>query len=265
MVNDSKYFYLSGLISFIFFSLVAITFIYLIVIQDKIKTFALKKDSFISISLNNIDTSKIDTKKPVKKLKPKPTINKKPKEIKKIESKKLESELKTTPDVKKSPSLSNMFSQVKTKKITHKTKKPIKKIDTKRIASLTKRIHTTKTTSKSEANKKIEQLDLEEKITEVGGESVSRAPEVDEYLAKVHSFVYSNFHPSTQSANQMAKVRIWLSSSGKMSEFKILVSSPDALLNSEIDSLRQRLETMMFPIHPDNKATVIDIILKAKE
>jgi len=264
MVNDSKYFYLSGLISFIFFSLVAITFIYLIVIQDKIKTFALKKDSFISISLNNIDTSKFDTKKPIKKLKPKPTINKNPKEIKKKEIK-VESELKTTPDVKKTPSLSNMFSQVKTKKITHKTKKPIKKIDTKRIANLTKRIHATKTTAKSEANEKIEQVDLKEKKSEVGGESVSRAPEVDEFLAKVHSFVYSNFHPSTQSANQMAKVRIWLSSSGRMSEFKVLVSSSDISLNSEIDSLRQRLENMNFPIHPENKATVIDIILKAKE
>jgi len=264
MVNDSKYFYLSGLISILFFSFVVVLFVYMIVIQDKVKTFALKKDSFISISLNNIDTSKFDTKKPVKKLKPKPTINKKPKEIKKKELK-VESELKTTPDVKKTPSLSNMFSQVKTKKITHKSKKPIKKIDSKRIASLTKRIHTTKTTAKSEANKKIEQLDLEEKITEVGGESVSRAPEVDEFLAKVHSFVYSNFHPSAQSANQMAKVRIWLSSSGRMSEFKILVSSSNGAFNSEIDLLRQRLENMNFPIHPDNKATVIDIILKAKE
>ena len=264
MVNDTKYFYASGFISFLVFACVAFLFVYVIVMQDTIKTFALKKDNFISISLNNIDTSKVDTKKPKKKIQPKPTINKKVKQAKKKEIK-VEKPLKTTPEMKKSPSVSNMFSQVQTKKLSHRAKKPIKKIDTKRIASITKRIHTTKTTSKSEAVQKIEKLDLQEKITEVGGEAVSRAPEVDVFLAKVHSFVYSNFHPSAQSANNSAKVRIWLSKTGVMSEFKILASSSDTLLNSEIARLKERLLTLNFPIHPDNKAIVIDIILKAKE
>ena len=263
MVNDTKYFYLSGLISFLLFFTVIFLFIYTIVMQDKIKTFALKKDTYVSISLNTIDTSKIknDTKKPIDKIKPKPTTNKKPKEKK---SEKVDKP-KPSPDVKENRSASNLFSKVKTKQIAHKGKKIIKKFDAKKLNTINKRITTAKASEKTDASEKLEKLDLQEKISEVGGQSVSRAPEVDVYFAKVHAFVYSNFHPNAQSANQIAKVRINLSSSGKMSDFKVLVLSSDESLNEEIERLRQRLLRLTFPQHPDNKAIDIDIILKAKE
>ena len=265
MVNDSKYIYISGLISLSFFSLIVTLFVYMILMQERIKTFAMKKDTFVSISLSAIDTSVRDNKKPTKKAVKK--ISKPKAKPKKTPTKPAvkKSAIKSTPTPKKAPSISNLFSEVKTAKITHKAKKKIKKIDTKRITHITKRINTTHVTKRSDAKKRLSELQLQESIQLASGMSQSRSPDVDKYLAKVHAFIYDNFHPSQQSANQSAKVRIWLTSSGTMSDFKVLVSSSDAMLNEEVAFLREKLSKMQFPLHPDNRATVIDIIVKAKE
>ncbi len=248
--RNDYYFYLSGAISFAIFGLVITLFFILVLSSDKVKSYALKKDKYIAVSidLSSMRPSPNDTKKPAPKPVVKPKSAPKPAEPP-----------KTVPDV------SSLFSEVWTKKITPKATERPKKIDAKRLSAIEKRIKTTTSKKSDIASKRVKELELVRPAAELVGSSGSSASEVNEYLAKIQAFVYGHFYPPVNSEGNSAKVRIWLDAYGHLSDFKVLARSGSNAFNDEVDSLKGRLKSLLFPKHPKSESITIDIILTAKE
>ena len=76
---------------------------------------------------------------------------------------------------------------------------------------------------------------------------------------------YNNFSPPAGSQGNFAKVKIKLSSDGRLLYYAVVSYSGNSGLNSEVDWLKDRLKRISFPKHPDNKDTVLEFILTAKE
>lgn len=248
--RNDYYFYLSGAISFALFFLVILLFSVIVFSSDKVKTYALKKDNYVAVSIN-LPTEKQspnDTKKPA----PKPVV--KPKSA--------PEPTEAPPPV---PDVSSLFSDVWTQKIAPKPGKEQKKIDAKRLSAIEKRIETKKSKKSDIASQKIKSLELVRPSVEVVGRSGSSASEVNEYLAKIQAFVYGHFYPPVNSEGNSAKIRIWLNASGSMTEYRVMAASGSNAFNDEVDALKKRLADIAFPRHPKGKSIVIDIILTAKE
>ncbi|NOQ30969.1 MAG: hypothetical protein GQ570_07605 [Helicobacteraceae bacterium] len=251
MANNDRYFYISGFISLIFIFFVVFLFAYMLIASNKIRSFALKKDNYIAISLNIApSTSKAFTQKSKNRVKP---------ERKKEEISEKIAKLKTQ-------DISSLFSSVKTQKVKQKPKKPKKVVDLKRLASLSKRIKTSTKNDVEKISKKVKKLKLSKSSVEVSSASASSsATHVDEYLAKIQVFVYNNFYPPASTEGSSAKIRIWLNENGKLSDFRILAKSNNSSFNEEVELLKERLNSLTFPRHPRLEKSVIDIILTAKE
>ncbi len=248
--NDS-YFYLSGAISFGLFFLFSALFALMLIKSDQVKSYALKKDDYIAVSINLPvkKPSRNDTKKPS----PKPVVKPKPVEPPKAEAP------QTVTDV------SSLFSDVWTQKVSSKPKKKVIKVDSKRLSAIEKRIKTTKTEKSLAASQKIKKLDLKRPSAELVGSSSSSASEVNEYLARIQAFVYEHFYPPMNSEGNSAKIRIWLDRFGRMKDYRVLAPSGSPSFNSEVDVLKKRLKSVNFPRHPKREAITIDIILTAEE
>ena len=115
--RNDYYFYLSGALSFALFGMVIMLFAYMVLGDNKVKSYALKKDNYIAVSINLSPQKKSqeDRKKPSPKPVSKPKSEPKPAE-----------EPQTSTDV------SSLFSDVWTQKISTKPTKKQKKIDAKR-------------------------------------------------------------------------------------------------------------------------------------
>lgn len=231
--NNSEYFYLSGLISFGMFFMFIGVFLTMMLKSDKIKQFAINKDTFISISIDP------------PKSKPK---NKKV--VKEIEKKILKQVI--DPVDSQEFDIDDMFSDVQTKDVKIHKEEP-KRIDAKRLQAINKKILTTK-------ENKIEKI---EQIKEV--KSKSSALEVNEYFARIQSTVYESFFPPKNSQGHTVKAVIELNSLGKVLDFRILTYSANSSLNEECDKIKERLLGINFPINPDNLSGSYIIKLTAKE
>jgi protein TonB len=254
MDKNNFYFYISGFISLLLFIFFSTLFVISIILSKKNDSFAIKKDNYISVSIDmpKIETSSI--KKNVESLK---EIDKKivvkdeaPKESTKVEEKKVRN-------------VEDLFSQVWTKDIkkTQEIKKPtndkrvldeiqkkIKKSDSNRAESISQKIMSMDTTKRENENSK-----------------ASTATEVNEYLAKIQALVYQYFKPPENSQGNSVTAVIELSSMGKVIDFRILTYSDNEALNRECDNIKERLLNVLFPENPSGRSSLHKVKLISKE
>ncbi|RUM64546.1 MAG: hypothetical protein DSZ03_04095 [Sulfurimonas sp.] len=256
MVNNSKYFYLSGLLSLSLFALFLVLFITIVLQQEKLKQFALKKDNYISVSINldalSQKTFKKEPKKEQKKPQPKKEIKK---EIPKVENKPVPVPKPAPP--KPVPNLSDLFATVEAAKVVPK-KEAEPDIDKKLLAKLAKPTEKKEVTQDNTASSIIKKI-------EITSESASTSPDVNEYLAKIQAIIYEQFFPPMNSAGESAVISIRLDQFGKLVVYRVLRYSGDDLFNAEVDRLERRLKRLTFVKHPEGKTERIKIILTSQE
>ena len=245
--NHERYFFLSGLISlslFVFFLFLAG---YNLIFSPKVEQFAMTKSEFISVSLavNNIKSTEHSEPTPqaeAQKIEPAPEPE------------------KPVAQPEKTPEISDLFAQVKPQKIP---KKPVE--DSKQneqLNKLEKELLTHKDTPNfTDKVNKVELVKPSVKMVVQGGSS---GPLVNEYHAKIQALVYTNFHPPAGTAGEMARVRMSISSSGRLLGYKVISYSGNVTFNGEVDWLKERLNSIHFPEHPEGKDTVLEFILTAK-
>lgn len=238
MARNNPFFYLSGFISLSLFTFFLFLFLYMMFSSDKIDTFAMKKDNYISISL---EIPKVVTKKSNK------NVNTAPKEV-------------AAPEKVQEVDVVDLFSDVWTKKIR---KEKVKPKDTKRILELQKKIKTSKSKDVESITEKIKSLDQSEVSDE--NNPTSTASQVNEYLAKINAIVYQNFNPPQNSQGNSVRAVIELSAIGKVIDFRILSYSSIESLNQECDKIKERLKRVVFPKNPQNKSSRTTVILTSKE
>ena len=240
MDNNNTNFYLSGLISLGLFTLFLTLAVTMLFTPSKINSFALKKDNFISISLE------IPKQKSVQQ--------------KKQEQAPAVSEPVVTPQ--KNIDVNNLFSDVWTKKITPK-KETIKKQNPRKFLELQKKIKTSKENDVKSISEKVNNLDSVKTNRE--SDASSTAQEVNEYLAKIQAIVYQYFHVPANSAGSSVKTVIELNSLGKVIDFRVLNYSSNSDLNAEVDKIKSRLKHIIFPKNPSNRSSRTIVILISKE
>ncbi len=240
MDKNNSYFYISGFISISLFTFFLLLFVNMLLSNSKIKSYALKKDNYISVS---ISMSNLKTKSIKKNI-----------TIPIIETQ--------TPIEAKEVDIGNLFSDVWTKDI-QKEKKDKKPVENKRIQEIQKRIKSSKNNTITPSSEKIQSNENAENSND--SSLSSTADEVNEYLAKIQALVYKYFYPPTNSQGHSVKAVIELSAIGKVLDFRILHNSANSDLNEECNKIKSRLETVLFPINPDNKSGNYIIILTSEE
>jgi protein TonB len=253
MVNQNdRYFYLSGAISIFMFGAVIALFGAMLINGTMVKNYALKKDDFISVSIDmtTLDALPKDITKPVEQ----PVDTPAPAPTK---------EERTQPDAVQD--VSSLFENVWTQKVSNKPKKETPTVDVKRIRAIEKRIETKQVNESSDATETIKKVELKRPAAELVGGSTSSASEVNEYLARIQAFVYQHFYPPANSEGQSSKIRIALNGQGTLTSYRVLVKSSNVMFNDEVELLEKRLKGLVFPKNPNNESMTIDIILIAKE
>jgi len=229
MDRQNPYFILSGLLSLSLFTLVLSLFFYMMFKSTTITNFALKKDDYISISLDVV---------------PIPT-----KQIQKTETIAVE-EVQNIQEVKE-VDIGNLFSDVWTQDIKKKkVKVKEKKIDTSRFELMLKKSKTSKENTVKPTAEIIK--NIEAKTLDTQTKKSSSGDEVNEYLAKIQAIVYKYFEPPLNSGGHTVQVRIELSPIGKVLDFRILTYSSNQALNKECDKIKDRVATVLFPKNPNN-------------
>ncbi|MCD6189910.1 MAG: TonB C-terminal domain-containing protein [Sulfurimonas sp.] len=238
MARNNPLFYISGFISLSLFTFFLAIFIYMMISSSNINEYALEKDNYISISM---DIQPKSSKSAKKSLQPTP-----------VES--------SVSEMPQDVDVNDLFSDVWTKKIQ---KKKIQPKDSKRIKDIQKKIKTTQANSVESISEKFNELD-NSKLNEENSPS-STANEVNEYLAKIQALVYRYFNVPPNSEGYSVMAYIELNSIGKVMDFRILNYSANDALNAEVDKIKDRLKSVVFPINPQNKSFSTKVILKSKE
>jgi len=238
MARDNRFFYLSGLISVSLFLLFLSMFMYMLFSSSKINSFALNKDNYISISLDMTPTNSKLHKKST-------TVNKVASQV---------------PKINKNVDVNDLFSDVWTKKITP-TKTKLK--NSKRIQEIRKKINTSKENNTKQYTEKTN--DNENIKSNEEENPSSTANEVNEYLAKIQALVYKYFNVPPNSEGYSVKALIELNALGKVLDFRVLTYSDNEALNREVDRIKERLLSVVFPINKQNKSTKTIVILTSKE
>jgi len=238
MDNNHNYFLLSGFIALsLFFGFFAL-FIYMLFSVKDMSSYALKKDNFISISLNT------------------PVVSS-PKTEQKVSSATIQESRETE---NQNIDVNDLFSDVWTKKIVPKKEK---KVNSKRLLELQKKIKKVDANKVKSISKSINESKVADSSKEV--ESASTANEVNEYLAKIQAIVYQHFFVPENSQGNSVKTVIELNALGKVLDFRILRYSQSSALNTEADKMKERLRSVVFPINPENKPSRTVVILISKE
>ena len=204
--------------------------------STKINTYALKKDNFISISLETVNIAT----KPQKK-----------------ETIVPQKELQSVPEVKE-VDIGNLFSDVWTKDV--KIKKQKKKVTNNKILDLFKK--KIKTKDKNNNIPKSEKImKSESDLISDKAKKSSSGDEVNEYLAKIQAIVYKYFYPPNNSQGHTVKAIIELSAIGKVLDFRVLTYSSNQALNEECDKIQARLLGVLFPSNPQSQSssTIVNI------
>ena len=238
MAKNNTLFYISGFISLSLFTFFLAIFIYMMVRPSDIQSFALTKDNYISISMDIQPKLIQSAKKSVKQTPTESAVS------------------ETLQDV----DVNDLFSDVWTKKIQ---KKKVKPKESKRIIDIQKKIKTTEANSVESISDKIN--DLENTKSNEKNSQSSTANEVNEYLAKIQALVYRYFHVPPNSEGHSVIAYIELNSIGKVLDFRILTYSGNEALNAEVDKIKNRLKSVVFPINPQNKSFSTKVILRSKE
>jgi len=238
MARNNPLFYISGLISLSLFTFFLAIFIYMLIGSSQIDSYALKKDNFISISM---DIQPKKSKSAKKSVQPTP-----------VES--------AVSDIPQDVDINDLFSDVWTKKIQ---KKKVQPKDSKRIIDIQKKIKTTEANSVESISQKVNDLDNAKTSDE--NSPASSANEVNEYLARIQALVYKYFNVPSNSEGYSVMAYIELNSIGKVMDFRILTYSANEALNAEVDKIKDRLRSVVFPINPQNKSFSTKVILRSKE
>lgn len=240
MDKNNSYFYISGFISVSLFTFFLLLFINMLFSSSKIKAYALKKDNYISVS---IATSDLKTKSIKKNITTPVAETQTPIEAKEVD-------------------IGNLFSDVWTKDIK-KEKKEKKPAENKRIQEIQKRIKSSEKSADTPSSEKSQKNENSDDSSE--SSLSSSAEEVNEYLAKIQALVYKYFYPPANSQGHSVKAVIELSAIGKVLDFRILNNSANSDLNEESKKIKSRLDSVLFPINPDNKSGNYIIILRSEE
>ena len=240
MVREEKYFYISGFISLSIFLTFLFLFAGLLFSVNTTKTYGLKKDNFVSISLAT------------------------PVMIKQLSQKKSTQAISIpeSSEVSKNVDVNDLFSDVWTQKINHT--KP-KEVNSKRMQEISKRVQTSKQKEVASLSDKIQSIDTSTNDKE--RQSSSSAEEVNEYLAKIQAIVYDSFSPPMNSEGNVVKIVIEIDPIGKMLDFRVLNYSSNEALNNEADRMKQKLSSVIFPKNPEHQKSrvIIQLIPENKE
>lgn len=246
MVKNDSLFYLSGLLSFLLFFSVISLFGYMLAVNDTIKSYALKKDNYIKVSID------LTQDNPVKKQKKK--LQKKQESIIKKESSKEKPAAKPA-------DFSSLFSNVAAQKIVYKKSTPKKqKIDTAQIQQIQKRIQTSKK-RQSTASEAISSLEISKSSDKIHSKSVSTAAQINEIAAKITEIIYSRFIVDTTMLGNIVTIRIAVDGTGKLVSYRILKTSSSEALNNEAIALESRLLHVSFPVTKDFKPYSVNVNL----
>jgi protein TonB len=251
-VNDERYFYLSGAIAFGFFAFLVGLIIYTGILPTKIEQFALTKSDYVSVSID------ISTSKPVSKPVVKSEVEPKPQEEKSDPVKAVNPPNEQKQSV---PDISDLFSKVKPQKTPKKPDENNQKLEA--LNALERQLNNHSNTP--QLAEKVKNTTLAKPSIQIVSKSGSSGPLVNEYHAKIQALIYANYYPPTGSQGQSARVRIYLSATGKLSGYRVIAYSTNQPFNNEVDWLKDRLGNIVFPPNPDGKECVIEIILTAKE
>ena len=235
MDNRQRYFYLSGFISVSIFTVFLVSFFYMIFHSSKINAFAMNKDTFISISLDAVKVKAVKSQKSAQSIAP-------------ILEKSV---------VPQNIDVNDLFSDVWTKKIA----KPKPK-NKRRMEEIQKNLQTS---SENKVDSINELITDDKSVKSNESLSSSTANEVNEYLAKIQAIVYKYFNVPLNSQGHSVKAHIMLNALGRLVDFRILIYSENQALNDEADKIKQRLQSVIFPINPQNKSSDTIVILTSKE
>ena len=238
--NDTVYFYLSGFLSLILFILLLFLAVVMLFTPSEIKSFALKKDNYISISL---DVPKVKATQP--------------KRVEKVAAPTEEAVAKP-----KNIDVNNLFSDVWTKKIEPKKEQP-KVENSKRLLDIQKKIKKTQENDVASVSQKLSELEKVDTTSKANASST--AQEVNEYLAKIQAIVYQHFRVPPNSQGSSVKAVIELNALGKVLDFRILTYSDNEALNHEADRIKERLMPIVFPKNPEHRSSKTIVILISKE
>ncbi|MDX9814564.1 MAG: TonB C-terminal domain-containing protein [Sulfurimonadaceae bacterium] len=253
MGKESQYFYLSGFLSLSLFSFFISLFIYGLFSELEVKNYALKKENFVSISLQSIDVPISSPKKteatPIKKEEPTPV--QKPVEP-----------IKETP--KKDINLDSLFSSVVTKDIKKEIKQPEKKPDKRLADNLSAKPKTkSEDSAKSSLSSMVDSITSDKKSDTT--QKTSGGNEVNEYLAKIQAIVYDNFFPPSATEGLVVKVAVEINALGRVVSFRVVSYSNHDGLNHEVDRIESRLKSIIFPQNPNGKSQTHYINLISKD
>lgn len=246
--NNDYYFYLGGVVSFTLFISFSLLFFIFILQESRIKHIQLNTSDYIAVNLNHVPTAA-------------PVKVKKSEQVK--EAKEVEKQLETIATPKKvNTDLSSLFGEVKTKKLVKRNKTKKATVDDKFLKKIQKRIETknTKEIKSTQASSLVKNLKLSKQDIKIVGDS---SGVVDEYLAKIHAEIYSKFFPPADSVGKSAKVRLEIDKYGALVSFRVISYTGDMLFDEAVNACMNALS--QFPVHKDNKAVSLDIILTAKE
>lgn len=257
MDKDSQYFYVSGALSLSIFTFFISLFFYTLFSIKETKIFALTKDTFVSISLEAVPTPSSSSKKNVET-----PVEKKEKLPEPVEPKPIEKESVEKP-VKKEVNIDNLFSSVVTKDLKKESKKEEKPSDKRVTEDLKKKSQKSEETKVQSITSRVQSMNSNNKSEQ--DLKTSAGTDVNEYYAKIQALVYENFFPPSNSQGKIVKAVIELNSMGKVIDFRILNYSNHDGLNSEVNKLKERLLSLVFPKNPDNKSGRYEIILIPEE
>lgn len=252
-LNNERYFFLSGLISFSFFLLLLFFIGYSVLQTTKIEQFAMIQSQFVSVSVA-LSESKAQPQEEAVTSEPAPEPA--PEKVTPPEP-----EQSLPPKPEPVPDISDLFSQVKADK--RPNKKPDETKRSEELNALEKEV--LKSSSRSRLSEKVKNIELVKPSLKMVVQGGSTGPVVNEYHAKIHALVYTHFNPPIGSGGQAARVRMVISAAGKLVGYKVIAYSGNSTLNSEIDWLKERLGSVVFPPHPEGRDAVLEFILTAKE
>jgi len=240
-LHQERYFFLSGMLSFSLFFVLVLLVGYSIAFSPKVEQFAMVKSDYVSVSIEAIST-------------PKP-VNVASEPLPPVQEKAPVAEPEPIPEI------SDLFSQVKPQKVSKKPVEEIRRND--QLSALEKEL--SKPNENARFTEKLNKVELVKPSVKLIAQGGSTGPVVNEYHAKIQGLVYTYFHPPSGTAGQVARVKMVISASGKLISYKVLAYSGNSVFNGEVDWLKERLGSVLFPSHPEGKDAIIEFILTAKE
>lgn len=248
--NQERYFFLSGLISISLFTLLVFLAGFSLFLSPKIEQFAMVQSDVInvSIAIDEPQEATANNSEPVIEVAAEKTIEK--------------SEIsEAAPPKEAIPQISDLFANVKPQKTPKAKQEEPKNIE--QLNALEKEILQKKETTRF--SDKLNTMTLAKPSIKMVAQGGSTGPVVNEYHAKIQGLVYTYFRPPNDSIGQSARIRVTISSSGKLIAYTVLRHSSLSSFNHEVEWLKDRLSAIKFPEHPEGREAVLEFILTAKE